>query len=90
MAPMSASGGVWGDDGLLYVNGHDRHELYALRVPDGGGALQLVATIATPTGGQAIDWDRSAPRVLWSIERKSQQLVASKVPPVPVSQAGLK
>lgn len=84
MAPKSASGGVWGDDGLLYVTGHDRPELYAFRVPDGGGVLQLVATIAVPTGGQAIDWDRSAPRVLWSIERKSQQLVASRIPPVPV------
>ena len=85
MAPKSASGGVWGDDGLLYVTGHDRPELYAFRVPDGGGVLQLVATIAIPTGGQAIDWDRGTPRILWSIERKTQQLVASKIPPVPVN-----
>ena len=85
MAPKSASGGVWGDDGLLYVTGHDRPELYALRVPDGGGVMQLVATIAIPTDGQAIDWDRSTPRVLWSIERKTQQLVASKIPPVPTN-----
>jgi outer membrane protein assembly factor BamB len=85
MAPKSASGGVWGDDGLLYVTGHDRPELYALRVPPGGGMLQLVATIAIPTDGQAIDWDRSTPRVLWSIERKSQQLVASRIPPVPAN-----
>src|SRR6187402_106813 len=28
MAPKSASGGAWGDDGLLYVTGHDRPELY--------------------------------------------------------------
>ena len=82
MAPMSASGGVWGDDGLLYVTGHGRPELYALRVPPDGGVLQLVATIALPTDGQAIDWDRSTPRLLWSIERKTQQLVASKIPPV--------
>jgi outer membrane protein assembly factor BamB len=83
MAPKSASGGVWGDDGLLYVTGHDRPELYAFRVPAGGGVLQLVATIAIPTDGQAIDWDRSAPRLLWSIERKTQQLVASRIPAVP-------
>jgi hypothetical protein len=85
LAPKSASGGVWGDDGLLYVTGHDRPELYAFRVPDGGGVLKLVATIAIPTGGQAIDWDRSTPRVLWSIERKSQQLVASRIPSVPAN-----
>lgn len=85
MAPKSASGGAWGDDGLLYVTGHDRPELYALRVPADGGVLQLVATIAIPTDGQAIDWDRSAPRVLWSIERKTRMLVASRIPPVPAN-----
>jgi len=85
LAPRSASGGVWGEDGLLYVTGHDRPELYALRVPDGGGLMRLAATIAIPTNGQAIDWDRSAPRILWSIERKTRQLVASHIPPVPVN-----
>jgi len=85
MAPMSASGGVWGDDGLLYVSGHDKPEIYALRVPPNGGMLQLVATIAMPTGGQAIDWDRSQPRVLLSIDRKGQQVVESKIPPVPAN-----
>jgi hypothetical protein len=83
MAPKSASGGAWGDDGLLYVTGHDRPELYALRVPEGGGVLQLVATIATPTGGQAIDWGRASPRMLWSIERTTRELVASRIPSVP-------
>jgi hypothetical protein len=85
MAPMSASGGAWGDDGLLYVSGHDKPEIYALRVPPNGGTLQLVATIAMPTGGQAIDWDRANPRVLWSINRKGQQVVESKIPPVPTN-----
>ena len=83
MAPRSASGGAWGDDGLLYVSGHDRPELYALRVPGNGGTLELAATIALSTEGQAIDWDRSTPRVLWSIERKTSMLVASKIPPIP-------
>ena len=85
MAPRSASGGAWGDDGLLYVTGHDRPELYVLRVPAGGDVLQRVATITLPTGGQAIDWDGSTPRLLWSIERKTRQLVASKIPPVPAN-----
>lgn len=82
MAPRSASGGVWGDDGLLYVTGHDRPELYVLRVPAGGGVMEHVATIAMPTGGQAIGWDGTQPRLLWSIERKSHELVASRIPPV--------
>ena len=80
MAPKSASGGTWGKDGLLYVTGHDRPEVYALRVPRHGDVLELVATIGLPTGGQAIDWDRRAPRLLWTIERKTKELVASEVP----------
>jgi outer membrane protein assembly factor BamB len=79
-APRSASGGAWGDDGLLYVTGHDRPELYALRVPEGGGTLELAATFLTPTDGQAIGWDGRDPRLLWSIARDSSELVASRVP----------
>jgi len=82
MAPKSASGGAWGNDGLLYVTGHDRPELYALRVPEGGEVLELVAIVGLPTGGQAIDWDRAQPRILWSIERKTRELVASQIPSV--------
>lgn len=82
MAPRSASGGVWGADGLLYVTGHDRPELYALRVPPEGGTMELAAIITLPTGGQAIAWDARTPRLLWSIERKTRELVASRIPPV--------
>lgn len=81
-APRSASGGAWGKDGLLYVTGHDRPELYALRVPDGGGVLAHVATIAIPTDGQAIGWDAAVPRLLWSIERGTHEIVASHIPEV--------
>ncbi|USI71489.1 hypothetical protein [Sphingomonas morindae] len=82
LAPRSASGGAWGADGLLYMTGHDRPELYAVRVPATGDRLTLVATIATPTGGQAISWDPRRPRLLWSIDRAGSAVVASQVPPV--------
>jgi hypothetical protein len=81
-APYSSSGGAWGKDGLLYATGHDRPELYVLAVPATGAVLDHVATIATPTGGQAIAWERGAPRILWSIERKSREVVGSRVPAV--------
>ena len=81
-APRSSSGGAWGDDGLLYVTGHDRPELYALRVPSRGGTLELVATIETPTGGQAIGWQPGAARHLWSIDRAGGVLVLSRIPRV--------
>ncbi|MFA5988372.1 MAG: hypothetical protein WC803_02050 [Sphingomonas sp.] len=79
-APYSASGGAWGDDGLLYISGHDLPELYAMRLPKSGAVLTHVATINTPTGGQAIGWDGRDPRLLWSIDRQSAELVASRVP----------
>ncbi|MFD1952193.1 hypothetical protein ACFSGX_15570 [Sphingomonas arantia] len=79
-APYSSSGGVWGKDGLLYVTGHDRPELYALRLPAAGSTLEHVATIGLTTGGQAVAWEHGAQRVLWSIERSSSEAVAATVP----------
>jgi len=79
-APYSSSGGIWGKDGLLYVTGHDRPELYALQLPDAGSTLQYVATIAIPTNGQAIAWENGSDRVMWSIERKEKAVVAVRVP----------
>jgi len=82
-APYSSSGGAWGDDGLLYVTGHDRPELYALRLPPAGSRLELVRTIDIVTNGQAIAWQRDARRTLWSIERKTREAVAMTIPAVP-------
>ena len=79
-APRSTSGGVWGSDGLLLVTGHDRPELYALRVPARPGTMTLVATVATPTEGQAIG--RASDR-LWSIDRDRAELVESALPALP-------
>lgn len=83
LAPMSASGGAWGDDGLLYVMGHDRPDLLALRLPRSGTLLRHVATIRVGGGGQAFGWDPARPRVLFSIDRGSREIVVSKIPPVP-------
>jgi hypothetical protein len=80
--PFSSSGGVWGKDGLLYVTGHDRPELYALRLPPAGSILEHVATIPLVTDGQAIAWERGADRTLWSIERNSKEAIAARVPAV--------
>lgn len=82
LAPRSSSGGAWNEDGLLYVTGHDRRELYAMRVPATGSRLDLVAIIPTVTAGQAVDWDPISPRILWSVDRSSRAVVASRVPPV--------
>ncbi|TPG15810.1 hypothetical protein EAH87_15220 [Sphingomonas koreensis] len=78
-APMSCSGGSWGDDGLLYVTGHTRGELYATRLPTAGTVLEHVATIPLPTGGQAFSWDRHSTRTLWSIDRQSHDVVEEAI-----------
>lgn len=82
--PSSNSGGSWGDDGLLYVTGHDAPEIYVLREPGEGPTLEHVATIAAPLAGQAWAWDRTQPRTIYGITRANGEVVVMKVPPVPV------
>lgn len=80
-APKSCSGAAWGKDGLLYASGHDRAEIYALRLPQAGSVLELVATLPVPTPGQAIDWDPDG-RTLWTIDRAQKRIVATEIPEV--------
>jgi len=82
LAPMSASGGALGADGRLYATGHDRPELYVLDIPKGGGVLTLVATIEIPVKGQAIAFDRSAPGVLFGVNRATREVFGLRLPPV--------
>lgn len=81
----ACSGGDWGDDGLLYVTGHDAPELYVLRLPRQGVTLEYVTTIDVPFEGQAWAWDRSArgERVIYGIRRARQEIVAARIPPIP-------
>ena len=81
-APMSASGGVWGDDGLLYISGHDEPSVFVLRVPASGEILEHVATIAAPIEGQAIARDPAAPDRLLGINREKRYLVSLRLPKV--------
>lgn len=82
MAPKSCSGLSWGDDGLIYATGHDRPEIYVLRLPEAGSTLELVATLGIASAGQAIDWDPAVPRRLWSIGRAANEVFASTIPAV--------
>ena len=78
-APFSCSGASWSGDGRLYVTGHDRPELYEVRIPQAGSQLELVRTLAIPTPGQAIDWDPRVAGRLWSIDRAATTMVASDI-----------
>jgi hypothetical protein len=81
-APRSTSGGGWGRDGLLYVTGHDRPELYALQVPPGGGVLKHLATIPVGVEGQSVVWDPTSKRRLYGIRRRTGEVVAMEIPPL--------
>lgn len=80
LAPHSASGGAIGPDGLLYVTGHDRPEIYVLAKPKRGPVLVHLATLAVAAEGQAFAWDRSAPRRIVAISRANAVLRAFDVP----------
>ena len=82
-APYSSSGGAWGADGLLYVTGHDRPELYEVKLPEAGSTIELVGTIGLVTNGQAIAWEKGGERrTLWAISRTGSEVVAATVPEI--------
>jgi len=80
LAPSSISGGSFGEDGLLYLTGHDAGEIYVMRIPRHGPVLEHVATIPAPIEGQAWAWDRTTPRTLYAIRRKAGEVVVLRIP----------
>jgi len=85
MKPYAASGGALGKDGLLYLSGHDRAEIYVLAAPQMGPKLIHIATVEIDVEGQAFGWDLSADeRVIYGISRPNRQVRAFRIPPVAV------
>jgi hypothetical protein len=70
---MSNSGGSWGPDGYLYLSGHDPAEVYKMRLPKAGAALELVEVIPMNIRGQGIAWDRSDRGVIYGIVRATSK-----------------
>lgn len=76
---MSTSGGTFGPDGLLYITGHDAAEIYVLGLPTAGSVLEHVGTLSVAAEGQGIAFDRSAPGVLYTILRSTNEVVVSQL-----------
>lgn len=76
---MSNSGGSWGDDGRLYITGHDNAEIYVLSLPKAGSVLVLEEILPVPAEGQGIAWDRSDPGALYTILRSKKAVIASRL-----------
>ncbi|MBA4137352.1 MAG: hypothetical protein C0518_08570 [Opitutus sp.] len=75
----SCSGGAIGPGGFLYVTGHDEPELYVLKFPAAGPALEWVGTIPVPAEGQAFGWDPVERDVAYFINRKTREVIAGRV-----------
>lgn len=78
-AGNSSSGGSFGPGGHLFVTGHDAAELYELDLPESGGELIWSDTISISAAGQAFAWDRGEDGVLYSIQRKTKEVIVSRI-----------
>ncbi len=84
MAPHDASGGALSADGLLYLFGHDKPELYVLAKPKMGPTLMHIATIKLDAEGQAFQFDPVRERVIWAISRPAGQVRTFSLPDIPL------
>lgn len=75
----SASGGAFGPGGYLYLTGHDNPELYVMEFPKAGSVLKWIATIPIPAEGQAFAWDPANPDQLYTVARKTREVVVGRV-----------
>jgi len=82
MAPHAASGGAIGPDGLLYVLGHDRPEMYVLAKPAMGPTMLHVATIALEAEGQAFSFVPDGGRDIFTVDRHNGRVRQIRLPEV--------
>ena len=75
----SASGGAFGPGGFLYLTGHDNPELYVMAFPRAGSVLKWLATLPVRVEGQAFGWDPADPALLYTIARKTREVVVGRV-----------
>lgn len=76
---MSSSGGVWTADGRLITAGHHAPELHILRLPQAGATLALDAIVPVESQGQGIALDPADDELLWSIQRKTAEVLVSRM-----------
>lgn len=75
----SSSGGSFGPDRHLFITGHDAQELYVLDLPVTGDVWTWKTAIPISAHGQAFAWDRSSPGLLYSIDRKTKEVIVSHI-----------
>jgi hypothetical protein len=75
----SASGGAFGPGGHLYLTGHDNTEIYVVDFPKAGSTMKWIATIAFPSEGQAFCWDPVNAGVLYSVLKRTKEVIVGRV-----------
>ena len=75
----SSSGGSFGPGGRLFITGHDAQEFYVLDAPGKDAMLAWTAALRISAHGQAFAWDRGDEGVLYSIDRKTNEVIVSRV-----------
>ena len=88
-AGSSCSGGSFGPGGSLFVTGHDAPELYVLNLPDKGTELIWSDTIPISAAGQAFAWDHAIDGRLYSIQRKTREVIVSNISSTPAGWTDL-
>jgi hypothetical protein len=75
----SNSGGSWDTNNRLYATGHDRPEVYVLRLPAAGSTLELEHVLSVPMHGQGVAWDRSRTGLLWGVDRPTLRIIGVEI-----------
>jgi hypothetical protein len=75
----SASGGAFGPGGHLYLTGHDNQELYVVDFPQAGSVMRWIATLPFPSEGQAFCFDPEQPELLYSILKRTKEVIVGRV-----------
>jgi hypothetical protein len=80
-APNSNSGGNWNRDGKLYLTGHDKKEMYIMKLPDIGYTLELLQVVAVVNPGQAIAIDRwqTHREILYAVNREEKAVIVQEI-----------
>ncbi|MBC7807862.1 MAG: hypothetical protein H7145_17145 [Akkermansiaceae bacterium] len=78
---MTASGGIWGPDNVLYVTSHHAPEFYLFRLPRSGSVLELQRIVKSPAEGQGLAID-PAHRRLFQIQRKERAVYEFDLAPL--------
>ncbi len=74
---FSISGGIW-DKGCLLVTGHDRREIYRLKLPEKGSVLEFIEVLPSPFPGQGIASDPQAGGLV-GIDRAKRQVIFAQL-----------